>query len=114
MKGFLAWLERKIGAPLDSLTGKSDIRNYLGDCQKGEQALPFEELLAILRKNARKLKADPGKRAFQQRLEEEYASSLAKLTPIKARLAWTDWLIDRVVYRLYGLTEEEIAVVEGK
>jgi hypothetical protein len=28
-------------------------------------------------------------------------------------LARTDWLIDRGVYRLYGLTEEEIAVVEG-
>ena len=25
----------------------------------------------------------------------------------------TDRLIDEVVYRLYGLTEEEIAVVEG-
>jgi hypothetical protein len=25
-----------------------------------------------------------------------------------------DWLTDRIVYRLYGLTEEEIAVVEGK
>lgn len=31
-----------------------------------------------------------------------------------ARLAATDRLIDRVVYRLHGLTEEEIAVVEGK
>jgi len=26
----------------------------------------------------------------------------------------TDRLIDRIVYRLYGLTEEEIAVVEGR
>jgi hypothetical protein len=25
----------------------------------------------------------------------------------------TDWLIDQIVYRLYGLTEEEIRVVEG-
>jgi hypothetical protein len=31
-----------------------------------------------------------------------------------ARIAATDRLIDRIVYRLYGLTEEEIAVVEGK
>jgi hypothetical protein len=29
------------------------------------------------------------------------------------RIAPTDALIDQVVYRLYGLTEEEIAVVEG-
>jgi hypothetical protein len=25
----------------------------------------------------------------------------------------TDWLIDQIVYRLYGLTEEEVRVVEG-
>jgi hypothetical protein len=30
------------------------------------------------------------------------------------RIAATDWLIDQMVYRLYGLTEEEIAVVEGR
>ena len=32
---------------------------------------------------------------------------------IKQRLALTDKLIDHIVYRLYGLTEEEIRVVEG-
>jgi hypothetical protein len=36
------------------------------------------------------------------------------LLPIKRQLAWTDRLIDLIVYRLYGLTEEEIAVVEGR
>ena len=30
-----------------------------------------------------------------------------------ARIAATGRLIDLIVYRLYGLTEEEIAVVEG-
>ena len=33
---------------------------------------------------------------------------------IKQRLALTDKLIDHIVYRLYGLTEEEIRVVEGE
>lgn len=37
-----------------------------------------------------------------------------KNRPIKAKLAATDRLIDRIVYALYGLTEEEIAIVEGK
>lgn len=31
-----------------------------------------------------------------------------------ARLAATDRLIDLIVYRLYGLTAEEVAIVEGK
>jgi hypothetical protein len=30
------------------------------------------------------------------------------------RIARTDWLIDQIVYRLYGLTGEEIAIVEGR
>jgi hypothetical protein len=30
------------------------------------------------------------------------------------RIRATDRLIDLVVYRLYGLTEEEVAVVEGR
>jgi hypothetical protein len=45
--------------------------------------------------------------------EAEYEASLAKLLPLKQRLAATDRLIDRVVYRLYGLADEEVAVVEG-
>jgi hypothetical protein len=48
------------------------------------------------------------------RLKAEYEKSLAVLLPIKERLAFTDKLIDQIVYRLYGLTEEEIAVVEGR
>jgi hypothetical protein len=37
----------------------------------------------------------------------------AELAEVQARIATTDALIDQIVYRLYGLTEEEIAVVEG-
>jgi len=30
-----------------------------------------------------------------------------------ARIEATDRLIDQIVYQLYGLTEEEVAMVEG-
>ncbi|MBC7249930.1 MAG: Eco57I restriction-modification methylase domain-containing protein [Anaerolineae bacterium] len=114
VKGFLSWLEREIGAAIDDLTNKTRLRNYLGDYQKNESHLTLEELLAILRKNRRRLQVDPSARAFQERLAREYGASLDKLLPLKARLAATDRLIDLIVYRLYGLTEEEVAVVEGK
>jgi len=52
--------------------------------------------------------------AFEQRMRQEYEKSLALLLPIKQKLAATDWLIDQLVYRLYGLTEEEVAIVEGR
>lgn len=80
----------------------------------GEPHLPFDDLLGILKRagNRRKMAADPGARAFQKGLQREYHASLAKLLPLKARLAATDRLIDLVVYRLYGLTDDEIAIVE--
>ena len=30
------------------------------------------------------------------------------------RITRTDTLIDQIVYKLYGLTDEEIAIVEGR
>jgi hypothetical protein len=114
VKGFLAWLGREIGAPIDTLNNKTRVQNYLGDYQKGEPHATLEELLAVLRQNRRKLPVDPSRRTFQEHLAAEYAASLDKLLPLKAQLAATDRLIDQVVYRLYGLTEEEVAVVEEK
>lgn len=37
----------------------------------------------------------------------------AELALARARIMRTDALIDQVVYKLYGLTEEEIGIVEG-
>jgi hypothetical protein len=35
-------------------------------------------------------------------------------TVLQRQIAATDRQIDRLVYELYGLTEEEIAIVEGQ
>jgi len=73
----------------------------------------MKSLLETLRRNARKLAVDPSGRAFQERRAQEYNASLEKLLPLKNRLAATNRLIDSIVYRLYGLTQEEIRIVEG-
>ena len=69
--------------------------------------------VVVLRANRRKLTVDPGRRAVQEALEREFGASLANLTPLKERIAATDRLTDLIVYRLYGLTEEE-AIVESE
>jgi len=51
---------------------------------------------------------------FRESLKNEHEASLAVVLPLNALLVVTDRLIDQVVYQLYGLTEEEIAVVEGR
>jgi hypothetical protein len=38
----------------------------------------------------------------------------AELTEVRRKIQLTDDLIDQIVYKLYGLTEEEIAIVEGR
>lgn len=128
MKRFLGWMEKTLtpnpsptgrgaggeGSLLDNLTGKSKVKNYLGDYQKGEGELPFEELEEILFKNRNKLGVSLSDSRLMAKLREEYEKSLAVLRPIKSALKWTDDLIDQIVYRLYGLTEEEIAIVENR
>lgn len=45
---------------------------------------------------------------------EYFESEKAKVEAIQAEIDKTDREIDRMVYDLYGLTEEEIAIVEGQ
>jgi len=46
-------------------------------------------------------------------IKETFDGTMSKFTPFFDRIRETDGLIDNIVYRLYGLTEEEIKVVEG-
>jgi hypothetical protein len=114
---FLNWLEKRLKiAPhkgktgLDTFTGKTIIWGYLGDYQKGEPELPWSELEYRLHQNrsryAAKLEQVKGE------IQAAYEESLARLRPIKQQLADTDALIDKIVYKLYGLTDEEIALIE--
>lgn len=125
-KRLLTWLIGKLNIQpdnngntgIDALTGKSKLKNYLGDYQKGEAPLPFDDLMEILHKNQARLGVRLTSDLLSSggiagKIRDEYEKSLAKLLPIKERLAYTDKLIDQVVYKLYGLTEEEIAIVEG-
>jgi hypothetical protein len=51
-------------------------------------------------------------RRYYQTLKNEYEESLAMVQPLLQEIALTDDEIDRMVYELYGLTDEEIGIVE--
>ncbi|RKY64607.1 MAG: hypothetical protein DRQ02_11250, partial [Candidatus Latescibacterota bacterium] len=51
-------------------------------------------------------------RELFETIKTEYEKSLSKLLPLKEKIRKTDWLIDQIVYKLYGLTEEEIKIVK--
>ena len=56
---------------------------------------------------------DASDRKTQELVENQFTKSMLILEPLKARIFKTDELIDEIVYRLYGLTEEEIKIVKG-
>ena len=122
MKEFLDWLVEKLRIVpdkdgrkgIEGLTGKSKLADYAGDYQKGEPPLAFGELVDILQKNKGKLGVKLSNDGFAEQLRVRYEESLGLVLPLKEQLKKTDRLIDLVVYRLYGLTEEEIGVVEGR
>ena len=72
----------------------------------------FEEFWKIFEKNKARIQANLKSRELYENIKSEYEKSLSKLLPLKEKLRKTDWLIDQIVYRLYGLTEEEVEIVE--
>ena len=108
VQGFLSWLERSIGTKVDNLNNKTRIRAYHEN--------DLQALLSILRTNQRRLGAgvNVSGRNFQEELEREFTASMQKLEPLKANIEATDNLIDEIVFRLYGLTDEEISLVKGQ
>ena len=48
-----------------------------------------------------------------QQIRSRFEQSKAAILPMDSQITFTDELIDQIVYRLYGLTPEEIRIVEG-
>ena len=111
VRGFLDWLAGYTGRPVDEWALKTNLRCYYEQDWTGMQR--------ILKRNQRKLpQVDLDVEAYKNepaaRIRAAWETSMETLRPLLARIAATDRLIDLIVYRLYGLTEEEVAVVEGR
>ncbi|MBP8109142.1 MAG: Eco57I restriction-modification methylase domain-containing protein [Caldilineaceae bacterium] len=117
VKRFLGWLETRLvirphkgTGGIDSLPGKTIIQGYLGDYQKGEAETAWADFYYRLHENRRRFGVQLD--TVKGEIQTEYETSLAVLLPIKQQLAHTDNLIDQIVYKLYGLTDAEIDLIE--
>ena len=88
---------------MEDLTPKTKLQSYYDH--------NYESFLAVLKKNGKKLAIDPARREPAETLRAEFEGSVGKLGPLREKIRQTDELIDAVVYRLYGLTQEEIRIV---
>lgn len=105
IKGFLTWLENEIiKGSIDDQKNKTKIKNF----HEGT----VEELIDVLKKN--KVIEDPYPSSKWNTLNAEFSAAVSEITPLKARINATDKLIDQIVYKLYNLSPDEIAIVEEK
>ncbi|MCL5036869.1 MAG: hypothetical protein M1269_07120 [Chloroflexi bacterium] len=92
---------------IGTIKGKTKILEYYNH--------DFETILNILRNNRNKIEVfNLTSRNAQEGLRGKFQKSIEKIIPLKKKILETDALIDQIVYKLYGLTDEEIAIVEGE
>ncbi len=104
-KDFLTWLEKEIlKASVEDQKNKTKIRGF--------HESSYEDLLDVLKKN--KAIPDLCPSSTRDTIAGEFNAAMNILTPLKAHIRATDTLIDQIVYKLYGLTDDEIAIVEGQ
>jgi hypothetical protein len=107
IKAFLNFVEDEIGVSVDTLSNKTRIQEYYAN--------DFAGFIDLLVKNKGKIKKgyNPKLRAHHDILKDWFDSSVSKLKPIMESITATDTLIDQIVYKLYGLTKEEIEIIES-
>jgi len=112
-RGFTSWLEQQTGSALDEWKLKTVVQSFW------EQ--PWDELARALHQNRARFVQTQGLRgkAADAALEplvraarSRWEQSTDALAPTLALIGATDRLIDLLVYRLYGLTDDEIDLVE--
>jgi len=74
------------------------------------------DLFAHLHKNARRLEEQKVRLSDkdEDKIRSRFAMATETLLPLETQIAFTDQLIDQIVYHLYDLTPEEIKIVEGE
>lgn len=111
MKGFLAWLEGYVCVSVNDMKNKTKVKEYW------KADVEWEGLLSALKQNQKAIQSASGidvtrREPQEEKIRPEFEASMAKLRPILERIGMTDNLIDQIVYKAYGLTEQEIALVE--
>ncbi len=102
-RGFLDWLQGRIGSRVVELPGSTALRSY------DEQTL--DGLLVVLRRSESRLSASVGSRAFREEMGRELAASMDRLSPLRAALAADEDEAEAAVLDLYGMDQAQRALV---
>jgi len=98
-RGFIVDLMDFHGINAHALTPKTRLAEFW--------KLDVADVFAHFRANKVRLKESD-----EEKIRERFSKSKSALIPLDSQIAFTDRLIDQIVYRLYGLTDAEIKLVE--
>jgi len=102
---FLTWLEKEIiNRSIDNLKNKTKINKFYEN--------EFNLLVKVLKQNHVLPRVITLGDERYEKLKKAYDGTMTKLSPLMGKISKTDNLVDQIVYKLYGLTEEEIRIVE--
>lgn len=104
-RSFLEWLEVFTGVQVDEWTLKSIVRTYA--------TAGWDEFRRALEGTKRRITAINVDQEIVT-IKRRYDASIAIVQPLLDQMNITDNLINRIVYALYGLNEDEIALVETR
>jgi hypothetical protein len=108
-RAFVDWLVDYTGLSIEEWRRKTVVKAYWEH--------PWNEIWRAIQQNRKAIEKASGRnvegREALEDVEREFEQSMSRLQPLLERIASTDRLIDLIVYRLYGLTEEEVAIIEG-
>ncbi len=102
---FHKWLEEEIlKSTLEDQKGKTKIRDFY--------EFSFSEFLEILKHSD--IVTDPCPSQIRNIIEQEFNNNISILTPIKSQTGLVNDLITQIVYKIYGLKDDEIrAMIES-
>jgi len=106
-KQFLTDLKDFHGIDVRALNPKTKLEEFW--------KLEAADVFAHLRKNTKVLAAQNVRltQTAEDNIRSRFSDAKEKLVPLENQIVFTDQLIDQIVYRLYGLTNAEIKIVEG-
>jgi hypothetical protein len=109
MEAFLDWMQSPVGLGIEmvALKNMKKFERFFDYPSLGSEE-GLKELEKILAVN--KVKMDLSKHA---RFKDQYMRASGNILRMKSRIGTTDLIIDHIVYRLFDLTADEIALIES-
>ena len=103
----MAWLEDYLGISIEDLANKSQVEEY------GKSEATWNDFRDVLVRNSGSiLKVDLPGYEVEQPVKEGFDASRTTLRPLLERIQFIDLIIDQIVYRLYGLKDEDVLNIE--